>query len=105
VLESSLLTAALMAVALEDDAGFDGTATELLELIQHHPGAGEKGWPRTANTLSGKLRALAPALRDVGMVVEDREVRGRKHWSLSAKADAASELRETVDAAGLPPTF
>jgi hypothetical protein len=54
--------------------GFSGNATELLELLgtREHidPINTPRGWPRTANYLSARLRRMAPALRSRNVVIE-----------------------------------
>jgi hypothetical protein len=59
-----------------------GSATELLEALKGVVSldtAKAKGWPKAANTLSGLLKRLAPALRRSGVIIErDRDNRERK---------------------------
>lgn len=53
-----------------------GTATQLLALIE--PPLRPHGWPASAQSLSGRLRRCAPALRDQGVEVRsDRTATGR----------------------------
>ena len=87
VLEASPLATAIYAVALE---GFDGTASALLQLLndREHDRGRERGWPRTANRLSGDLTRLAPALRELGCAVTDRQVSGSRRWSLHVEGQA-----------------
>ncbi len=84
VLESNPLTSSLYAVALD---GFDGTSTELLAAINDKVESYDRparGWPRTANTLSGQVRRLAGPLRSIGACVESvGKHNNAKHWVLS----------------------
>lgn len=63
-------------MALSEDSVWIGTATDLfkaLNLMISNRGEIAKdkyGWPKSANSLSGKLRRLAPNLRRVGIEVE-----------------------------------
>jgi hypothetical protein len=53
-------------------ARWEGTASELLELLTRiipEPLVRERGWPKSARALSGKLRRAAPPLRKVGIDV------------------------------------
>jgi hypothetical protein len=64
------------------ESGFEGIATELLERlgeIAGEPTTRRKGWPKSARSLTGELRRIAPNLRAVGIEVEflGRE-RGRR---------------------------
>lgn len=58
--------------ALADREDWCGTATELLatlaELVDEQTRRA-RGWPKTARSLSGSLRRLAPNLRAVGVAV------------------------------------
>jgi hypothetical protein len=79
-LDASPLPAALLAV-LEGQDSWEGTPAELLaELDRHAPTPPPKDWPKRANTLTNKLRRLAPNLRRVhGLDVDcdGRESGGR----------------------------
>ena len=55
------------------EKGFVGTATECLrklEMIAGTEATRRRGWPATPRGLAGILRRLAPALAEVGIVVE-----------------------------------
>lgn len=77
LVESDQVAKAVYELALEFgqiNRPFSGTASELLDLLNkrkyidsNHP---PKGWPRTANTLSSRLRRVAPALRTMNVNVE-----------------------------------
>lgn len=68
-LEASPLTEPLRTVA---DEGFTGTATELLarlgDLVSEEV-TRRKSWPKSAHTLGGALRRIAPDMRAVGISV------------------------------------
>jgi hypothetical protein len=69
-LEASLIAPAIRKVA---DAGFTGTATELLRRLYDQAEETlrrQKGWPANPRALSGSLRRIAPNLRAVGINVE-----------------------------------
>jgi hypothetical protein len=62
--------------ALVERHPWQGTHDELLEAIcPEHPG---REWPRTARGLAGRLKRLAPALRDQAGLVIEHETRGRR---------------------------
>jgi hypothetical protein len=85
-------------VDLAEDHPFDGVATELLkELDALVPDDIRHGrlWPKSPNTLSTQLSRLAPSLVHRGLVVESREVRGRKTWRIT---------KNEVSAAGAAPS-
>lgn len=95
VLDSDPLASRLVQLAVE---GFDGTASQLLEAIGS-PAGSDKGWPRTPNVLSGKVRRLAGALRDIGIDCTIRRTKKGAAIMLSVMAGA------DVEAEPLPPTF
>ena len=71
VLEASTVGGAVRSF-MATRSEWEGTASELLPLLTSAVGeqvAREKGWPKQANVLSGKLRRAAPALRKTGLHV------------------------------------
>lgn len=60
------------AVAVRDlvrvSGGWSGTASELLEKVT--PERPVKGWPRSPRAISGAIKRITPALRQVGITVE-----------------------------------
>jgi nucleotide-binding universal stress UspA family protein len=72
-LESAEIGPTLLALA---DEGFDGTCTDALARLNALAGdrAGGRGWPTNAQSLSGMIRRLEPALRAAGFEV----IRGSK---------------------------
>ena len=72
VLESDPVAAAVVAL-LDHDETWEGTTSELLELIT--PERRPRGWPQSARGLAGALTRLAPALRAYGISYE-RQTRG-----------------------------
>lgn len=72
VLESDPVAAAVVAL-LDHDGTWEGTTSELLELIT--PERRPRGWPQSARGLTGALTRLAPALRAYGITCE-RQTRG-----------------------------
>ncbi len=81
-----------LAVAIRDAAlskmGFNGTASELLTLLQRPDSAA--GWPKTAKGLSGAVRRLAPALRSMGVAVDWTRSNGTRWLRISPFESAAS---------------
>lgn len=70
VLEASTVAQAVQ--ALSEERGFQGTATELLALLNKRAEESiqrQKSWPKNGRSLSGKLRRLAPNLRATGIGV------------------------------------
>jgi hypothetical protein len=70
VLEASLIAVPVQTLAA---AGFEGTATELLELLTalvDDTVRKQRDWPKRPHRLSGELRRIAPALRRLGITVE-----------------------------------
>jgi hypothetical protein len=58
---------------LAADAGFFGTATDLLEQLRSRvsdEAATDREWPKNGRALSGRLRRIAPNLRAVGVGVD-----------------------------------
>jgi hypothetical protein len=73
-------------VDLAEDHLFDGVATELLKELDarvHDEIRHGRLWPKSPNTLSNQLSRLAPSLVQRDLVVESREVRGRKTWRVT----------------------
>ena len=93
-LETSPVAAAVWRF-MKDHDEWRGTATELYQ--QLGSAATEemrrsKAWPAAPNSLGGEMKRLAPALRGVGIEVEDyREptTERRRMWKLSRKEDAS----------------
>jgi hypothetical protein len=76
-LEASPLSQPLRSIA---EVGFSGTAGELLQRLADYADEEQRrqrGWPKSASALSGRLRRLAPNLRAVGVEVEFQQTGGR----------------------------
>jgi hypothetical protein len=72
VLEANAVGNAVRAFMASRQASWEGTASELLPLLTAlvpENAARERDWPKRADTLSGKLRRVAPALRRTGIHV------------------------------------
>jgi 5S rRNA maturation endonuclease (ribonuclease M5) len=71
-LESDPIAQAI--IDLQKDIGkWEGTATELLDVLENKTSdkiLKSKQWPKVAQTLSNRLRRLAPVLREVGIELE-----------------------------------
>ena len=72
IIESDAVAVAVQKLA-DDRQTWEGTAAELLELIKptewHLRGYPPKGWPKNPNTLGGRLRRVAPALKQIGVEI------------------------------------
>ncbi len=66
------MVGAAMAVFMEDKETWEGTATELLNLLGELPGVNkkEKYWPKRPNTLARRLNKIKSALADYGIGVD-----------------------------------
>ena len=75
---------------LEETGSFDGTATELLDLLDARRDARRqdekrpRGWPSTGAVMGRQLMRLAPTLRQAGYVVETRRTKRGNVWELEA---------------------
>ena len=70
-LDASPLTPVIRSFFADYSEPWDGTATELLQLLNERAGEKQKerAWPKNASSLSGKLTRLAPSLRAIGIEV------------------------------------
>lgn len=66
VIESDLVAQGVRSLA-ERAVSWSGIAKDLLERLKPDPEP--RGWPRNPRALSGALRKVAPALREVGVEV------------------------------------
>jgi hypothetical protein len=93
VLEASVVGTAVRRF-IEEPKEWSGTAQELLgaltPLVGEHI-ARERDWPKRPNTLSGKLKRAAPALRKIGI-----------HVTLGTRAGHAGERIVTIEKRGQP---
>jgi hypothetical protein len=85
---------------------WEGTATALLAALES--GAGEKvckvkGWPKSARSLSGKMRRAAPALRKVGISIAYSPGRARGRL-IRITADPAAQFASQPSSASLEAT-
>ena len=93
VLEASVVGTAVRRFMVTREE-WSGTAQELLNLLTPVVGehiARERDWPKRPNTLSGKLKRAAPALRKIGI-----------HVALGARAGHAGERIVTIEKRGQP---
>jgi hypothetical protein len=88
--------------------GWSGTATELLTALNGIAPENvqkDKQWPKAANSLSGKLRAIAPNLRAawIEVVQESSQGRGRSKISLTFKNESGNHRQDcrTAERAGV----
>lgn len=78
---------------LVDEHPFDAPAAELLKALDARVDdemRHRRSWPKSPNALSTQLSRIAPSLGQRSLVVESREVRGRKYW-LIAKNEVSAE--------------
>jgi hypothetical protein len=85
----------------------DQVARAVCALVEHHPWQGthdellaaitperpDPSWPRTARGLAGRLKRLAPALRDQAGLVIDHETRSRRRL-ITLRIDHPDEVSE-----------
>ena len=79
VLEDSLIAPLIVRIA--DQGTFEGPTSRLLSLLGDMVSdktRESKRWPKAANSLSGELRRLVPALRSEGIVVEFSQTPGTR---------------------------
>ena len=77
---------------LEETGSFNGSATELLGLLNKARQKDEKsprGWPSTGAVMGKQLTRLAPTLRRVGYTVRFRRTNQGNSWELEAPGQAA----------------
>ena len=90
-LEASLIVKPLLTY-VDENGGFEGTATDLLSLLDL--GGGDlrfrDGWPKTAQTLSGQLGRIAPNLRATGIDIRQVQTSGSqssKVWKIHRRSE------------------
>jgi hypothetical protein len=98
VIESDQVALAIQ--SLLDEAGsWEGTAAELLEKIT--PEKPPKGWPRTPQSLGGRLKRLTPALEQSGITVTHLPRSGRRK-ALTLTREVAEKLVTPVTVVTTP---
>jgi hypothetical protein len=94
----------VLAIREKITESFEGTATELLELLtdDHLP----RDWPKTPQGLGGRLTRAAPTLRALGWTVEKlprRDQGGTRRWRIEpprVALECSSELSELSETSG-----
>lgn len=81
VIDSDPVALAVVTLAHEEQQ-WSGTATDLLERITNLDKAIPKGWPTQPNVLTGRLKRIAPALREVGVIAEQGRGQARRQWQI-----------------------
>jgi hypothetical protein len=103
--EASPVALAVRGLAAQKNA-WTGTAKELLTLLAEQAGESatrDKSWPKNANSLSGKLRRAAPALRKCGLEITfDRTTSKRSITICGIGADRAGETSSSPSSASSP---
>ncbi|MFF2187274.1 ATP-binding protein [Streptomyces sp. NPDC058155] len=92
-------------VALVDSAGPEGvtlTAQELLDAV-HAPDRLPKKWPKDSTRAAGQLKRLAPALRTVGVDVDDSQRQPKGNRSRLYQLTSSESRRKTAPAAPTAP--
>ncbi|MFE9296305.1 ATP-binding protein [Streptomyces niveus] len=92
-------------VALVDSAGSEGvtlTAQELLDAV-HAPDRLPKKWPKDSTRAAGQLKRLAPALRTVGVDVDDSQRQPKGNRSRLYQLTSSESRRKTAPAAPTAP--
>ena len=93
VVDADPLAAAVVEL-VEQRRHWSGSASDLLALLTPVDDIERRRlprtWPKSAQALSGQLKRLAPALRAVGVTMNQGEGRARRHWFLTF-TDSASE--------------
>ena len=84
---------------LEEIGSFDGTATELLDLLdeRRQDEKRPRGWPSTGAVMGRQLTRLAPTLRQAGYVVETRRTKQGNVWELEAPGQGAGSGERSAD--------
>jgi hypothetical protein len=93
-------------VALVDAAGPEGitlTAQQLLDTVPT-PERLPKKWPKDSTRAAGQLKRLAPALRTVGIELDDTQRMPKGNRSRLYKLTASESRRRTAPAAPTAPT-
>ncbi len=89
----------------ERKENWEGTAQELLaklDVVVGEKAAKERSWPKKPNTLSGKLRRIAPALRKVGIhITASREPHT---GTRKIKIECRSEQKAKTSSGPSPPS-
>lgn len=96
-LEASLLSTPLQLVA---EAGFEGTATDLLHQVERFVDdetKRKKSWPKSASALGGQLRRLAPNLRAIGISVDFELRRSRERVIRLGRESAVIAVTAVTD--------
>jgi hypothetical protein len=96
---------------METRQAWDGTATGLLKELSDLVGEAapkDKEWSKTPRALSGALRRVTPALREVGIVVERERAQSRERARIihlrkvAETPSVASEPSASLEKPGLP---
>jgi hypothetical protein len=101
VIEASPVGNAVRIFMLERKADWEGTARELLTLLNGVVGekaAKEQEWPKRPNTLSGRSTRIAPALRKLGIHITHYRETARRYPQDKNRVSqrARTEARNTV---------
>ena len=98
VLEGSPIGPALRQY-LEETQSFDGTATELLNLINAHSQdeKSPRGWPSNGAGMGRQLTRLAPSLRKLGYTADLMKTNRRNLWRLESPRQAGGLTQATEE--------
>ena len=90
VIEETAVGPALR-LLLDENGTFDGSATELLDLLNALPQYAKRprGWPSTGAVMGKQLTTVAPTLRKLGYTVEPKRTNQGNFWELESSGRAA----------------
>jgi hypothetical protein len=102
VVEADEVAAAVVGLVDSREGHWNGTAGDLLRDIS--PDNPPKGWPANARAMSGRLKRVGPALRQVGIELhkdETRSSRGQTYRLEKAGPQPSRPSPPSLDAAGV----
>ena len=102
VIEADAIASAVQAFALERETVWQGTARELLDVVNERTPLErqrERDWPKDPTRLSRALRRVIPALRRAGVKVEDWRSNGVRRVSIECVREEGGGTSGTGDPA------
>ncbi len=87
---------------IDGSYSWKGSASELYAAVGGYRQSAGKGWPRSDATLSRRLKGLAPALDQVGVVVEFSRTNNARNIEIVINEKTAEVLRAAAARAGSP---
>ena len=77
-------------IARDARSNWEGTATELLDVLRRKQSHNPRDWPTGAAQFSHAVRAIAPNLRRRGIEIEFRRIKGKRRVTVNASRFVAS---------------